>query len=223
MTYNKLFPAELTQKIQDAGIIAVLEVERVEDAVPVAHALTMGGITVIELALRTEAAVPSIREIKQNVPEMIVGAGTIIFPEQVESVIVAGADFGVSPGCNSAVIKECIDKHFPFGPGIATPTELEMALSFGARLIKFFPAEPMGGVSFLKSMNAPYNYLHVSYIPLGGVSEQNLHEYAQMPQVAAIGGSWIAKRDAITKKDWSGITARAEAAIKLWKQCTGTV
>jgi 2-dehydro-3-deoxyphosphogluconate aldolase/(4S)-4-hydroxy-2-oxoglutarate aldolase len=211
-------PKEIQDVIAREGIIAVLEIESEQNAVPLAKALFEGGITVIELALRTPAAVPSISLIAKEVPQMFIGIGTIIEPGQAAMVKKeSGVRFGVSPGINPEIVKEAIAADLPFAPGIATPSELEQAISLGCRVVKFFPAEGMGGLSYLKSINAPYNHLGIKYIPLGGVSVENLASYAQFSSVLAIGGSWIASKDLIKAQNWTEITRRARKAKEIWR------
>jgi 2-dehydro-3-deoxyphosphogluconate aldolase/(4S)-4-hydroxy-2-oxoglutarate aldolase len=208
---------EVQDEIAKRGIIAVLEIEAEQNAVPVAKALLEGGVTIIELALRTQAAVPSISLIAKEVPQLYIGAGTIIEPGQAVMIKnLNGVRFGVSPGINPEIVKEAIAADLAFAPGIATPSELEQALSLGCRVVKFFPAEGMGGLSFLKTINGPYNHLGVKYIPLGGVVPQNLADYAKFEPVLAIGGSWIATKDLIRAQDWKEITKRAREAKEIW-------
>ena len=210
-------PKEIQDVIAKEGIIAVLEIESEQNAVPLAKALFEGGITVIELALRTPAAVPSISLIAKEVPQMFIGIGTIIEPGQAAMVKKeSGVRFGVSPGINPEIVKEAIAADLPFAPGIATPSELEQAISLGCRVVKFFPAEGMGGLSYLKSINAPYNHLGIKYIPLGGVSVENLASYAQFSSVLAIGGSWIASKELIKAQNWTEITRRAREAKEIF-------
>ena len=210
-------PQEILEKLENKGIIAVLEIEKESDAIPIAQSLLEGGVSAIELALRTPASEPSISLIAEKVPEMMIGIGTIIESGQASRVKrCPGVCFGVSPGINPAIVKEAISCDLPFAPGIATPSELELALSLGCRVVKYFPAEGMGGLSFLKSMDAPYKHLGVRYIPLGGITPNNLADYAKLTQVVAIGGSWIASKELIKSANWSEITKGARAAKELW-------
>jgi 2-dehydro-3-deoxyphosphogluconate aldolase/(4S)-4-hydroxy-2-oxoglutarate aldolase len=219
---DSLIPKGLQDEIGKKGIIAVLELEREEDAIPVAKALVKGGVSAIELALRTPAAEPSIPLITESVPEMMIGIGTIIESGQAGRVKhQKGVCFGVSPGINPVIVKEAIASGLPFAPGIATPSELELAISLGCRVVKLFPAEGMGGLSFLKSIDAPYKHLGIQYIPLGGVTQENLGTYAEVNQILAIGGSWIANKELIKAKNWSEITKRAGAAKALWDNVRG--
>jgi len=217
MIRNLAMPQEILEKLENKGIIAVLEIEKESDAIPIAQSLLEGGVSAIELALRTPASEPSISLIAEKVPEMMIGIGTIIESGQASRVKrCPGVCFGVSPGINPAIVKEAISCDLPFAPGIATPSELELALSLGCRVVKYFPAEGMGGLSFLKSMDAPYKHLGVRYIPLGGITPNNLADYAKLTQVVAIGGSWIASKELIKSANWSEITKGARAAKELW-------
>ncbi|MCL2243398.1 MAG: bifunctional 4-hydroxy-2-oxoglutarate aldolase/2-dehydro-3-deoxy-phosphogluconate aldolase [Treponema sp.] len=208
---------DVQDRIEREGIIAVLEIESEQNAVPLAKALLEGGVTVIELALRTQAALPSIVQIAQEVPQMYMGIGTIIEKGQAETVKKLGVRFGVSPGLNPEIVKEAIAVDLPFAPGIATPSELDLAITLGCRLVKFFPAEGMGGLAFLKNINGPYNHLGVKYIPLGGITPENLHGYARFKPVLAIGGSWIAAKELINAQNWKEITRRAKEARGIWQ------
>jgi 2-dehydro-3-deoxyphosphogluconate aldolase/(4S)-4-hydroxy-2-oxoglutarate aldolase len=216
---NLTMPGEIREKIAKEGIIAVLEIENEQNAVPAAKALLDGGITVIELALRTPAAIPSIALIAKEVPRMYIGIGTIIETGQAVAVKKEqGVRFGVSPGINPEIVLEAIDAGLPFAPGIATPSELELAIALGCRVVKFFPAESMGGINYLKSINSPYNHLGIKYIPLGGVTADNLASYAQFSPVLAIGGSWIADKELIKTQNWAEITERAKKAKEIWQK-----
>jgi len=150
--------------------------------------------------------------IRQSVPEMLVGIGTILTADQVPQVVSAGAAFGVSPGVNPRVVEAALENSLPFAPGVATPTDIELALSLGCRRLKFFPAELSGGLPYLRSIAAPYNHLGLKYVPLGGVSLKNLAEYLTEPLITAVGGSWLAPRDAIVNKDWPQIEKNAREA-----------
>jgi 2-dehydro-3-deoxyphosphogluconate aldolase/(4S)-4-hydroxy-2-oxoglutarate aldolase len=210
-------PEEIRDAIAKEGIIAVLEIESEKNAVPAAKALLEGGIIVIELLLRTPAALPSLSLIANEVPQMFISVGTIIESGQAATVKKEKrVQYGVSPGLNPEIVKEAIAAGLPFAPGIATASELEQAISLGCRVVKFFPAESMGGLSYLKSLNAPYNHLGIQYIPLGGVSINNLAEYAEFSPVLAIGGSWIANKELIKAQDWKEITRRAKEATGIW-------
>ncbi len=212
------FPEDLLQRIERAGLAAVLVVDEVSHAAPLANALLAGGIEVMELTLRTPGAIDAVRAVRAEVPAMTVGVGTILTPQQVRQVAEAGAAFGVAPGTNRRVLDAAGEVGLPFAPGIATPSDLETALELGCREVKFFPAQPMGGVPYLKSLAAPYAHLGVRFIPLGGLNMKNMADYLREPAVLALGGSWIAPRKQILQQDWSGITAAAAAAVNLVKE-----
>ena len=209
-------PKEIQDEISREGIIAVLEIEDEQNAVPLAKALLKGGVKTIELALRTPGAIPSIALIAREVPQIYIGIGTIIESGQAEIVRKQCACFGVSPGLNPVIVKEAIAADLPFAPGIATPSEIEQAIALGCRVVKFFPAEGMGGVSYLKSINGPYNHLGMRYIPLGGITPDNLASYAQFSPVLAVGGTWIANKELINSQNWTEITKRAKEAKEIW-------
>ncbi|NLF06790.1 MAG: bifunctional 4-hydroxy-2-oxoglutarate aldolase/2-dehydro-3-deoxy-phosphogluconate aldolase [Pirellulaceae bacterium] len=206
-------PAEIFARIERTGILAVLVVDRAKDAAPLARALLDGGIDAIELTLRTEAAIDAIRTIKRETPEMLVGAGTVLSAEQVRRAAEAGADFALAPGMNPTVVRAAQTIGLPFVPGTATPSDIERALECGCRTLKFFPAEPSGGLPYLKSMAAPYAHLDVRFIPLGGLNADNAVGYLGDPLVAAVGGSWIAGRKSIADGAWPTITALARQIV----------
>jgi len=209
------FPSEIVERIERAGVIAVLVVDEAADAVPLARALLAGGVDIMELTLRTPAAIGALREIKANVPEMMAGIGTILTVEQVREVTEAGAAFGVAPGLNARIVREAGEAHLPFAPGVATPSDVELAVECGCRLLKFFPAEPIGGLTYLKSMAAPYAYLGLRFVPLGGINAGNLGAYLADPLILGAGGSWIASRALIQARDWQAITANAREATAI--------
>jgi 2-dehydro-3-deoxyphosphogluconate aldolase/(4S)-4-hydroxy-2-oxoglutarate aldolase len=149
---------------------------------------------------------------------MLAGIGTVLRPDQVTEVIDAGGDFAVSPGMNPRVVEKAISAGLPFAPGICTPSDIERALEFDRKLLKFFPAEPSGGLNYLRTIAAPYAHLGVKYLPLGGVTTVNMENYIREPMVGGIGGSWLASREVIQKKHWSQITAAASGAIEIREQ-----
>lgn len=205
----------LAKKIDDSGVIAVLIIDEVKHAVPMAQALLNGGIDAIELTLRTPAAIDSAKAIKKEVPEMTLGFGTVLTVDQVKAVVDVGADFAVSPGCNPKIIAEARKQGLDFAPGIMTPTDIEIAVEQGCRILKFFPAETSGGMKHLQSISAPYNHLGLKFIPLGGCNIDNATSYLQSPLITAIGGTWVAKRPLIQSEDWDAITKNAKEIREL--------
>ena len=199
--------------------MAGFSVDDPNQAQPIAEALLDGGLNVIELTLRTDAAFDALKSIIEKVPEIIAGVGTILTPRQVRRVKEMGGAFGVSPGLNPAVVEECTRVDLPFAPGIVTPSELETAVSLGCRFVKFFPAEPAGGISYLRSLAAPYSHLGIQYFPLGGINDTNMVDYLREPNVPTVGGSWIVDKDLVANNDWQAIKARAaavRAAVDAW-------
>lgn len=216
-----LLPQVVVDRIAKSGIVAVLVIENVQDAVPVARTLLDNGIGAMELTLRTDAAIESLRAIRAAVPGMFAGVGTILTPAQVKLAQDNGAAFGVAPGYNRDVVAAAAAAGLPFAPGIATPSEIEGALSQGCRILKYFHAEGMGGVEYLKGINAPYKHLGLRYIPLGGVSLANLRQYLAMKEIIAIGGSWIAPQELIKVKDWTAIARNAREASAIFHEMRG--
>lgn len=201
---------QLIKKIDDAGIIAVLIIDEIKHAIPLANALLAGGIDTIELTLRTPIALDAAKAIKKEVPEISLGFGTVLTVDQVKAVVDIGADFAVSPGCNPKIIAEAYKQGLSFAPGIMTPSDIEIAIQEGCRILKFFPAESSGGLKHLESMSAPYNYLGLKFIPLGGCNIHNAPNYLQSNLITAIGGTWVAKRPLIQSENWSTITNNAK-------------
>lgn len=209
------FDPELAAKVASSGVIAVLIVDRVEDAVPLAEALLEGGVDVMELTLRTPVALAALKAIRAAVPGMVAGVGTILTPAQAQAAREAGAAFGVAPGTNPRVLQAAADIGLSFAPGIATPSDIEAALEHECQILKFFPSEASGGLSYLKNIAAPYAHLGLKYVPLGGVNEKNMATYLAEPLVGALGGSWLAPRDLIQSGDWAKIRANAAAAVEI--------
>ena len=200
---------EIITKIDEAGIVAVLVIDELKHALPLAKALLAGGVNTIELTLRTDVAFDAAKLIKKELPQINLGFGTVLTEDQVKAVVDLGADFAVAPGCNPKVISEAVKQGLSFAPGIMTPSDIEIAVELGCRVLKYFPAETSGGMPHLENMVAPYGYLGLKFIPLGGCSMQNARTYLESPLITAIGGSWIAKRPLILAEKWDEITANA--------------
>jgi len=208
-----IFPEPLRARIRKARIIAVTVIDIAEHAEPLAETLLEAGIEAMELTLRTEAAFEALHCIRAAQPEMLTGLGTLIHPAQVSQAIDAGAAFAVAPGLNPDVVRAAAAMGLPFAPGIMTPSDIECAVAIGCRVLKFFPAEPAGGVPVLKSISGPYAHLGLEYIPLGGLGNDNFTDYTALDYVPAVGGSWIAPRKLIQAGDWEAISARAREAV----------
>jgi 2-dehydro-3-deoxyphosphogluconate aldolase / (4S)-4-hydroxy-2-oxoglutarate aldolase len=194
-------------------LVPVAVVDSVDDAVPLARALAQGGLPCIEITLRTACALDCIRAVRQGCPDLLVGAGTILEPQQVKAAKEAGAQFGVSPGISPEVVRAATEQGLFFTPGVMTPSEIELGLRLGCRLLKFFPAEAAGGVKMLKALAGPYEPAGVRFIPLGGVSAANMGDYLALTVVAAVGGSWVCERKLVREKKWTEIAALTAAAV----------
>ena len=210
-----MFTPELIAKLEKARLAAVLTIENPDDAIPVARALLDGGVSVIELAFRTPQAAEAIRRVRENIPEMTIGAGTILSPKQIEEAVAAGAAFGVAPGCNPRTIRAAQVCGLPFAPGVATPTDIEIAVENHCNVLKFFPAEITGGLAHLNNITTPFAHLGLRYIPLGGINAGNLAMYLRSPLVTCVGGSWLAKPDVIQRQDWQAICRNAAEAMSI--------
>ncbi len=198
-------------------VIPVMVIDKVSHAVPLANALVKGGITVLEVTLRTEVALESLTQIKTHVPNAVVGAGTIINTDTLGNAIAAGADFIVSPGTTDSIIDAALQANVPLLPGVANPSETMRLLERGITEMKFFPAEAAGGIAMLKSIGAPIP--QITFCPTGGISQKNAKDYYDLPNVACIGGSWMCAANLIATENWQEITRLSTESIAL---VTGT-
>jgi 2-dehydro-3-deoxyphosphogluconate aldolase/(4S)-4-hydroxy-2-oxoglutarate aldolase len=203
----------LVDQLQRIRIIPVIVIDDPADAVPLAQALADGGIPCAEVTFRTPRAAEALTRISAECPSVLAGAGTVLSPEQAARARQAGAQFVVAPGFSPAVVDYCREHDIPVFPGVCTPTEIEAALAKGLDVLKFFPAEPMGGVQYLKAISAPY--VGVRFIPTGGVSTANLASYLALKSVVACGGSWMAPSDWIAAGQFDRIrdVTRESAAV----------
>lgn len=196
------------QTIFDIGLVPLISLKGVNDAVPLAKALVKGGVPVAEVTFRTEAGLESIRKMAQEVPDIIVGAGTVHDVKHAKQAVEAGAKFIVTPAFNPAVLKYCLDNNIDIVPGTASPADIETALGLGVKTCKFFPAEAYGGIKTLKALSGPFG--EVKFMPTGGVNEENMLEYLSQKNVAAIGGSFIAPSSMIAAKEWDKIAQNCQ-------------
>ena len=203
---------DVLQQISNIGIIPVIAIEDAEQAVPLARALVAGGLPAAEVTFRTAAGEEAIRRIAKEVPEMLVGAGTVLTKEQADRALAAGAQFIVRPGFNPEVTRYVIEKGALMMPGTATPGEMEQAMSMGLDVVKFFPAEQNGGVAKLKALAGPYTNLR--WMPTGGVNTKNMMDYLGFDKIVACGGTWMVKKDLINGQKWDEITAICKDAVK---------
>jgi len=198
------------EELKKIGIIPVIKIDDAEKAVPLAKALALGGIPCAEVTFRTAQAEDAIRRIKAEVPEVLLGAGTVLTIEQADKAINAGAKFIVTPGFNPKIVSYCIEKGIPITPGCSNPSDIEMALEMGLNVVKFFPAEQAGGLEYIKAISAPYPSL--SFIPTGGINAQNIVKYISFEKILACGGSWMVNADLINAGNFEKITALCKEA-----------
>ena len=206
---------EVFEKIAEFGVVPVIAIDSAEQALPLADALIAGGLPLAEITFRTEAAAETISQIAKNRPQMLVGAGTVLTPATVAAAREAGAAFAVAPGLNARVVGSARALNLPFVPGTANPSDVEIGLELGCKLLKFFPAEALGGAKLLSAIYAPYKHTGVKFMPTGGVTADNLESYLSLPAVAAVGGTWLAKPADIAAGNWDAIAERCRAACKI--------
>lgn len=200
------------KQISDIGIVPVIAIDDAEKAVPLAKALAAGGLPVAEVTFRTAAGEAAIRAISREVPEMLVGAGTVLTHDQLDRALDAGARFIVSPGFNPDMVRYGLSKGALMVPGTATPGEMEQAMALGLEVVKFFPAEQNGGVAKLKALAGPYTNLR--WMPTGGVNTKNMMDYLGFDRIIACGGTWMVKKDLIEGEQWDEITRICKEAVK---------
>ena len=201
------------------GVIPVIAIDDAAHALPLADALISGGLPVAEITLRTPVACDAIAAIARHRPEVRVGAGTLLSEEQLDAAHSAGAAFGLAPGFDIDVVSHASVKGLPFTPGIMTPTDIQAAIKAGCRLLKFFPAMSAGGPSMLRNLAAPYAHTGICFNPTGGVSQDNVRQWLAIPEVAAVGGTWIATRKDIADGNWKRIEANAREAVAIVSEC----
>ncbi len=210
---------EMMQKIWQLGIVPVVVLNDAKDAPALAKALCDGGLPCAEVTFRTDAAEESIRVISEQFPDMLVGAGTVLTTEQVDRAVAAGARFIVSPGFNPKVVSYCLEKGVPVIPGCITPSEVEQALELGLTTLKFFPAEPAGGLPMIKAMCAPYT--SVNFMPTGGINQNNVKDYLAYNRIVACGGSWMVKDSLIKAGDFAKIEELTREAVEIVREIRG--
>lgn len=200
------------ERLSKIGIVPVVKIDRVEDAVPLAKALCQGGLPCAEVTFRTDAAAGAIKAMTDAFPDMCVGAGTVLNAAQVDAAVEAGAQFIVSPGLNPRTVKYCIEKNVPITPGTSSPSDIEQAIELGLDVVKFFPAEQSGGLAKIKAMAAPY--VNMKFMPTGGISAKNLTSYLDFNKIIACGGSWMVPADLINAGDWDQIEQLTREAVQ---------
>lgn len=204
---------DITESFEKLGVVPVVVLEDAKDAVPLATALVDGGLPCAEVTFRTEAAEESIRLMMEQFPKMLVGAGTVFTVEQVDAAVQAGAKFIVSPGFDAEIVDYCIKNEIPVFPGCITPSEVAQAVKRGLKVVKFFPAEPAGGISMIKAMAAPY--VGLKFMPTGGIDAKNLEDYLSSDKIICCGGSWMVKGDLVKAGEFDKIRELTAEACKL--------
>ena len=204
---------DVLKKISEVGILPVVVLDDAKDATKLAKALIEGGLPCAEVTFRTDAAEESIKLIAAEYPDMLVGAGTVLSVEQVKRAVNAGAKFIVSPGFDEEVVKYCLDNNIPVTPGVCTPSDVQKGYKLGLDVLKFFPAEPSGGLSMIKAIAAPYTMM--KFIPTGGINENNMEDYVKYDRILAIGGSWMVKSSLIKNGEFDKIKDMTAAANRV--------
>ena len=203
---------KMIETLKKIRVVPVVKIDDPKDAVPLGKALIAGGLPCAEITFRTAAAEKAIASLSRELPELIVGAGTVLTPQQADAALAAGASFIVSPGFNPRVVDHCISVGVPIFPGINNPTGIEMALERDLPVVKFFPAEASGGLKMLKAMAAPYG--DILFMPTGGINAKNIADYLAFPRVLACGGSWMVGSDMIAAGDFDTITSLTREALQ---------
>ncbi len=209
----------MERQLEEFGVVPVVVLEDVKDALPLADALAEGGLPCAEVTFRTEAAEESIRQMTERYPDMLVGAGTVLTIDQVNRAVDAGAKFIVSPGFDPEIVDYCLEREIPVFPGCVTPSEVAQAVKRGLRVVKFFPAEQFGGVSTIKALAAPYTT--VRFMPTGGVNAKNLKDYLECGKIVCCGGSWMVKGSLIREGKFDQILEMTKEAAELVKGIRG--
>ena len=207
------------EQFSKIGIIPVVVLDDPKDAAELGKALCENGLPCAEVTFRTAAAEETIRVMSKEFPDMLVGAGTVLTKEQVDRAIDAGAKFIVSPGLNPKIVQYCLDKSIPITPGTQTPSEMEQALELGLKVVKFFPAEPAGGLAMIKAVAAPY--VDLKFMPTGGINAKNVRDYLAYNKIIACGGSWMVKKDLITGGKWDELGKLVKEAADIVKEIRG--
>lgn len=204
---------EILNKLNQYKVVPVIQINRVEDAVPLAKVLVENGLPVAEVTFRTDAAAGAIKAMREAYPELCIGAGTVLTPEQVDQAIEAGSEFIVAPGLNPNTVRLCQARNIPVVPGVNNPSQVEQALELGLTFLKFFPAEASGGVNMVKSLLAPY--VDVSFMPTGGIGKGNINDYLGLERIVCCGGTWMVSPKMIENQQWDEIGQLVREAVEL--------
>lgn len=211
--------SNMIEQFKKIGIIPVVVLDDAKDAVPLAKALCEGGLPCAEVTFRTAAAEESIRAMSAAFPDMLIGAGSVLTKDQVDKAIAAGAKFIVSPGFDPEIVKYCLEKGMPITPGTETPSEMQQALALGIRTVKFFPAEPSGGLNMIKAVGAAL--VDLTFMPTGGINAKNVRDYLAYDRIIACGGSWMVKKDLVAAGEFDKIREMVAEAAGIVKEIRG--
>lgn len=211
--------SNMIEQFKKIGIIPVVVLDDAKDAVPLAKALCEGGLPCAEVTFRTAAAEESIRAMSAAFPDMLIGAGSVLTKDQVDRAIAAGAKFIVSPGFDPEIVKYCLEKGMPITPGTETPSEMQQALAFGIKTVKFFPAEPSGGLNMIKAVGAAL--VDLTFMPTGGINAKNVRDYLAYDRIIACGGSWMVKKDLVAAGEFDKIREMVAEAAGIVKEIRG--
>jgi len=200
-------PQEVYRKIAELSVVPIAAIDDAEAALPLADALLAGGLPVVEITFRTDAAAAVMKKLRDQRPEILLGAGTILTTDDLKRARDRGACFGVAPGFNRKIAAEALRMGFAFSPGVMTPSDIEAALEMGLKVLKYFPAEVCGGTKMLKALAGPYSHTGLKFVPTGGIGLDNFRQYLAMDVVLAVAGTWVARREAIAGGHWDAIEA----------------
>jgi 2-dehydro-3-deoxyphosphogluconate aldolase / (4S)-4-hydroxy-2-oxoglutarate aldolase len=206
---------ELQQRLSSLGIIPFIAIDKSGDIIPACEALDRAGLPVAEITFRTPAGREALRVAAERFPHFLIGAGTVTQIEEAEVAHAAGVAFAVYPGTNPHILGKASHLGLPFFPGVCTPTDIELAMTCGASLLKVFPAEPIGGLPLLDALHAPYRHRGVTFIPTGEINPANLAGYLRCPAVTAIGCTWLVTKDLLARRDFEGIEQRVREAVSI--------
>ncbi|MGY3572025.1 bifunctional 4-hydroxy-2-oxoglutarate aldolase/2-dehydro-3-deoxy-phosphogluconate aldolase [Vibrio paucivorans] len=204
---------EIINKLKQFKVVPVIQINKVEHAVPLARVLVENGLPVAEVTFRTDAAAAAIRAMRDAYPEMCIGAGTVLTAKQIDLAKEAGSEFVVAPGLNPNTVRRCQEIGMPVVPGVNNPSQVEQALELGLTFLKFFPAEASGGISMVKSLLAPY--VDVSFMPTGGIGKHNVNDYLAIERVICCGGTWMVSPSLIENEQWDEIGQLVKEAVAL--------
>ncbi len=205
----------VAEQLTRHGIVPVVALDNPNDAPRLARALMQGGLPVVEITFRTSAAADAIRNITREEPKVLVGAGTVLSLANLEAAKRSGAAFAMAPGTNPQLVQRAKELAMPFIPGVATPSDIETALELGCRLVKFFPAEALGGVPMLQALSAPYQHTGLRFLPTGGINPENMQSYFNVSTVSGVGGTWIASQQELADGRWDEVRDRCQQAVRL--------